>query len=51
MINNVVLIGRLTRDVDLRYTPQNQAVGNSRLQLIAISRTKMVNMTLTSSTV
>lgn len=27
MINNVVLIGRLTRDVDLRYTPQNQAVG------------------------
>lgn len=26
MINNVVLIGRLTRDVELRYTPQNQAV-------------------------
>lgn len=26
MINNVVLIGRLTRDVELRYTPSNQAV-------------------------
>ena len=31
MINNVVLIGRLTRDVDLRYTPQNQAVGQFKL--------------------
>ena len=27
MINNVVLMGRLTRDVDLRYSRQNQAVG------------------------
>ncbi|HFI0029506.1 TPA: single-stranded DNA-binding protein [Streptococcus suis] len=27
MINNVVLIGRLTRDVELRYTPNNIAVG------------------------
>lgn len=27
MINNVVLIGRLTRDVELRYTPNNAAVG------------------------
>ena len=25
MINNVVLIGRLTRDVELRYTPSNIA--------------------------
>lgn len=31
MINNIVLIGRLTRDVDLRYTPQNQAVGQFTL--------------------
>ena len=31
MINNVVLIGRLTRDVDLRYTPQNQVVGQFTL--------------------
>lgn len=31
MINNVVLIGRLTRDVELRYTLQNQAVGQFTL--------------------
>ena len=31
MINNVVLIGRLTRDVDLRYTLQKQAVGQFTL--------------------
>lgn len=31
MINNVVLIGCLTRDVDLRHTPQNQAVGQFTL--------------------
>lgn len=33
MINNVVLIGRLTRDVDLRHTPQNQAVGQFTLSV------------------
>ena len=33
MINNVVLIGRLTRDVNLRYTPQNQAVGQFTLSV------------------
>ncbi|HEL1580460.1 single-stranded DNA-binding protein [Streptococcus suis] len=27
MINNVVLVGRLTRGVELRYTPSNVAVG------------------------
>ncbi|WP_148132036.1 single-stranded DNA-binding protein, partial [Streptococcus sp. HMSC065G04] len=26
MINNVVLVGRMTRDAELRYTPSNQAV-------------------------
>lgn len=31
MINNVVLIGRLTRDVELRYTPINVAVATFTL--------------------
>lgn len=31
MINNVVLMGRLTRDAELRYTPQNQAVATFNL--------------------
>lgn len=28
MINNVVLVGRLTRDVDVRYTQSGVAVGS-----------------------
>ncbi|HEM3176533.1 TPA: single-stranded DNA-binding protein [Streptococcus suis] len=31
MINNVVLVGRLTSDVELRYTPSNQAVATFTL--------------------
>lgn len=31
MINNVVLVGRMTRDADLRYTPNNQAVATFTL--------------------
>ena len=31
MINNVVLIGRLTRDAELRYTPSNFAVATFNL--------------------
>ena len=31
MINNVVLVGRMTRDAELRYTPQNQAVATFAL--------------------
>ena len=35
MINNIVLVGRLTKDVELRYTPQNQATATFSL---AVSR-------------
>ncbi|PFG86047.1 single-stranded DNA-binding protein [Lactococcus lactis] len=35
MINNVVLVGRLTKDVELRYTSQNQATATFSL---AVSR-------------
>ena len=31
MINNVVLVGRMTRDAELRYTPQSQAVATFTL--------------------
>ncbi|MCL2676993.1 MAG: single-stranded DNA-binding protein [Streptococcaceae bacterium] len=36
MINNVVLVGRLTRDPELRYTPQN--IATARFSL-AVNRT------------
>ena len=36
MINNVVLVGRMTRDAELRYTPSNQAVATFSLSLIHI---------------
>ena len=35
MISNVVLVGRMTRDAELRYTPSNQAVATFNL---AVSR-------------
>ena len=31
MLNNVVLVGRLTKDLELRYTPSNQAVATFTL--------------------
>ena len=31
MINNVTLVGRMTRDAELRHTPQNQAVATFSL--------------------
>lgn len=40
MINNVVLIGRLTRDVELRYTPSNVAVATFNL---AVNRNLKIN--------
>ena len=36
MINNVTLVGRLTKDVELKYTPANQAVAQFTL---AVNRT------------
>ena len=36
MINNVALVGRLTKDVELKYTPANQAVAQFTL---AVNRT------------
>ena len=36
MINNVTLVGRLTKDVELKYTPENQAVAQFTL---AVNRT------------
>lgn len=36
MINNTVLVGRLTKDVELRYTPSNVAVATFTL---AVNRT------------
>lgn len=35
MINNVVLVGRMTRDAELRYTPSNQAVATF---ILAVNR-------------
>ena len=29
MINNVTLVGRITKEPELRYTPQNKAVASS----------------------
>ena len=31
MLNNVVLVGRMTKDAELRYTPNNQAVATFTL--------------------
>lgn len=36
MINNITLVGRLTKDVELKYTPANQAVAQFTL---AVNRT------------
>ena len=48
MINNVVLVGRITRDPELRYTPQNQAVATFSL---AVNRQfKKANVRLISLT-
>ena len=42
MINNVVLVGRLTRDPELRHTPSNVAVATFSLTEFAILRIRQV---------
>ena len=49
MINNVVLVGRLTRAVDLRYTQTELLMRASLLQLIVVTKTKTVNVKQTLS--
>lgn len=52
MINNVVLVGRMTHDAELRYTPSNQAVATFTLaQQTATLKIKMVNVKLILLTV
>lgn len=51
MINNVVLVGRMTRDAELRYTPQNQAVATFSLAVNRNFKNQMVNEMRTLSTV
>lgn len=51
MINNVVLIGRLTRDVELRYTPSNVAVATFNLAVNRNLKIKMASEKLILSTV
>ena len=34
MINNVVLVGRMTRDAELRYTPSNVAVATDFINVV-----------------
>ena len=52
MLNNVVLVGRMTKDPELRYTPNNQAVATFTWQSIpAISKAKMESVKQISSIV
>ena len=46
MINNVVLVGRMTRDAELRYTPSNVAVATFSLAVNRNFRVLMVNVKL-----
>ena len=50
MINNVVLVGRITRDPELRYTPQNQAVATFSLAVNRQFKKRMANVRLISLT-
>ena len=43
MINNVVLVGRMTRDAELRYTPSANVVATFTLAVNRNLKTKMVS--------
>ena len=49
MINNVSLVGRLTRDPELKYTPSNIAITTFNLAVIVISREQTESEKLTLS--
>ena len=47
-MNTVQLVGRLTRDVELRFTSSGTAVGSLPLRLTVILLTNKVNVKRTS---
>ena len=51
MINRVVLVGRLTKDPELKYTQSGVAVTRFTLAVNRHSRTNMANVKLISLTV
>ncbi len=51
MINNVTLVGRLTKDPELKYTPSNVAVATLLWRSIGISREQTASERRISSTV
>lgn len=51
MINQVVLVGRLTKEVNLKYTPSNQAVATFSLAVNVISKVRTESVKLILSTV
>ena len=50
MINNVVLVGRMTRDAELRYTPSNVAVALPEIQMHQPRRADTREATVTLKT-
>lgn len=51
MINNVVLVGRMTKDAELRYTPSQVAVATFTLAVNRAFKSQMVSAKRISLTV